>query len=219
MTRWIATALFAVLALVGLRSELHAWIGPLDIVLPGLPLPTDVVRVIDNLTKHDSDTTVEVKFGSTVSQGKLLVARMRVDVTLERTSKNWRGQVLVQLVVPSDVSFSVDLSEIRPEHIRLDVKQRCLIIAMPMPKVEDVTPLLTEVKRENTFRRARFKFLDKDTTHQLQNTMLTEDFLIHARGKGAMHVEEIRKEGRDVLQTFLQRLLQGSAPGVNVVVE
>jgi hypothetical protein len=71
MTRRIATALFAVLVLTCLRGQLHAWIGPLDIVVPSLPSPTDVLKVIDNLSKQDSNTTVEVKFGSTVSQGKL----------------------------------------------------------------------------------------------------------------------------------------------------
>jgi hypothetical protein len=144
---------------------------------------------------------------------------MRVNVAMERTSRNWRGRVVVHMTVPSDVSYSVDLSEIRPEHIRLDFHQRLLIVNMPMPKVEDVTPVLTEVKADNVYKRARFKFYDKETSRALQNTMLTEDYLARARQKGAQETAKIRAQGCRALQAFLQRLLQGSAPGVRVEVE
>jgi hypothetical protein len=219
MPHGIAKGVLAVVVLAVLGGAVHAWIGPLDLVAPGLPSPTDVVKLIDTLTKKDSNTTVDVKFDKTVSQGKLLVARTRVNVSMERTSRNWRGPVIVQLKIPSDISFSVDLSEIRPEHIRLDASKRELIVAMPKPRVEDVTPVLADVKTENTYRRARFKFLDKDTSRDLQNTMLTGDYLDRARQQGEKQLPDVRKQGRGVLEAFLQRLLQGSLAGVKVVVE
>ena len=104
MTRRIAIGMFAVLALGSLEGKLQGWIGPLDLVVPGLPSPTDVVKLIDTLTKKDSTTTVEVKLGNMVGQGKLLVARTRVNVAMERSSRNWRGKVIVQMTVPSDIS-------------------------------------------------------------------------------------------------------------------
>lgn len=45
-----------------------------------LPSPTDVIDIIDLLTRKDSATSVDVRFGKTAGQGKLLVARTRVDV-------------------------------------------------------------------------------------------------------------------------------------------
>jgi hypothetical protein len=219
MTRRIVLVLLGTLAFSASGGTVYAWIGPLDIVMPGLPSPTDVVGLIDALTRKDSKTTVDIKVGDTVGQGKLLVARTRVDVAMERSSCNWRGRVHVYLTVPSEITFSVDLQEIRPEHIRLDAKQRLLIVAMPMPKVDNVTPILAEVKTDNTFKRCRFKFLDKHTSHELQNTMLKEDYLARARQKGEMQLPEIRQQARGVLRVFLQRLIGGSSPGVMVVVE
>jgi hypothetical protein len=219
VTRRIVIGVLAVLALGSPTGRVFAWIGPLDLVVPGLPSPTDVVKLIDTLTQKDSATTVQVKLGNTIGQGKLLVARTRVEVKMERTSRNWRGKVVVQMVVPSDVTYSVDLSEIRREHVRHDVAKRVLIVKMPMPIVEDVTPILTGVKADNTYKRARFKFYDKDTSRALQNTMLTEDYLARARKKSAEETSQIREQGRLALQAFLERLVQGSSPGVRVVVE
>ncbi len=204
--------------LLGQASAVRA-IGPLDLILPGLPSPTDVVKVIDVLTQKDSSTSVDVKMGATVNHGKLLVARTRVNVAMERTSRNWRGPVVVTLTVPSDISYSVDLAKIRPEHIRLDAARGQLIVAMPTPEVEDVTPLLGSVRIDNTYRRARFKLFDADTSRQLQNTMLREDYQARARQTGAAQLPQVREQGKCVLQGFLQRLLGRTFPRVTVVVE
>jgi hypothetical protein len=200
-------------------ASIHAYVGPLDLLSPGLPSPTDVVKLIDVLTRKDSNTSTDVKVGNTIGQGKLLVARTRVDVAMERSSRNWRGRVVVQMKVPSDISYSVDLSKIRPEHIRLDDDKKQLIVAMPAPEVEDVTPLLNAVNIDNNFRRARFKLLDSDISRQLQNVMLREDYQARARKSGADRVPQIREQGKGALQKFLQQLLGRTFPDLTVVVE
>src|SRR4051794_17785612 len=163
---WVAVSLLALLLSPG-----PSWpIGPLGFILPS---PGDVVSLIDTLTKKESATSVDVKKGKTVGQGKLLVARTKVDVAMERSSRNWRGRVLVNVTVPTEISYSIDLREIRPEHITLDAKNRVLIVAMPPLRVEDVTPLLSSLKADNTFKHARFRRMDKDVSQGLQNTMLT----------------------------------------------
>jgi hypothetical protein len=191
----------------------------LSLIAPALPSPSDVVKLIDLLTRKDSDTSVDVKFGKTTGQGKLLIARTRVHVAMERSSRNWRGRVVVGMSVPSDISYSVDLTGIRAEDIRLDEKGHRLIVAMPTPQVEAVTPLLSEVKVDNNYRRARFKILDADTSRELQNAMLREDYQAKARREGEKQIERVREEGKEVLEAFLQRLLAGSFPGLKVVVE
>jgi hypothetical protein len=211
--------LLVLCGLFGPLADLRAYVGPLDIVTPGLPSPTDVIWVIDVLTKKDSETSMEVKVGNTTGQGKLFIARTRVDVAMERSSRNWRGRVVVQMNVPSDINYSVDLSKIRPEHIRLDAKNRRLLITMPMPEVESVTPQLTDLQIDNTFRRARFKVLDGDISRQLQNSMLREDYQARARKAGADRIPQVREQGKDALQAFLQRLLGRSFPGITVVVD
>jgi hypothetical protein len=219
MTRRIALVVLGSFALCGLGGAVQGYVGPLDLMVPGIPSPTDVVKLIDAITRKDTSTTVDVNLGNTVSQGKLLIARSRVDVTLERSSRNWRGRVTVHLTVPSDISYSIDLAEIRPEHIRLDSKQRTLIVQMPLPRVEDVVPVLGDVKTENKFKRCRFKRVDMSTSRELQNTMLKEDYLARAREKAQRQLPEIRLQGRGALQAFLMRLLGGTSPGLTVVVE
>jgi hypothetical protein len=200
-------------------AAVRAYVGPLDLLVPGLPSPTDVVKLIDALTRKDSDTSMDVKLGSTTSQGKLLVARTRVDVAMERSSRNWRGRVVVQMTVPSDISYSVDLARIRPEHVRLDEKKRQLTVAMPTPEVEDVTPLLNTVRIDNTFRHARFKRLDGDTSRQLQNVMLREDYQARARKSALDRLPQVREQGKGALQALLQKLIGRTFPGITVVVE
>lgn len=193
--------------------------GPLDLLITGVPSPGDVVKVIDALTKKDSSTSVDIRFGETFSQGKLLIARTKLDVVIDRSSKNWRGQVLVNMVVPTEVSYSIDLTQIRPEHVRLDPEGKLLFVVMPPPTVEDVTPLLSAIKTENAFKHARFKFFDKNTSRELQNSMLQHDYQIRARRVALQNAEKVRPRGRAVLQAFLQHLLQRSIPGVEVLVD
>jgi hypothetical protein len=218
MTRRTVAGVIGAFLVCALTGMVYAYQTPFDLAASILS-PTDVIGLIDKLTRKDSDTSVSLKVGITTSHGKLLVARTRVDVGLERSSRNWRGRVMVQLTVPSEVSYSVDLAEIRPEHIRVDKKERILTVQMPMPRVEDVTPILADVKTVNTCRHARFKCLDKPMLHELENTMLKEDYLARARQKGEEQLPEIRKQGCEALQEFLQKLISGTCPGVVVVVE
>jgi hypothetical protein len=205
-----------VLCVLGLASDAGAQI---TLLAPVLPSPGDVVKVIDTLTRKDSDTSIDVKMGKTTAQGKLLVARSRVNVALERSSRNWRGRVVVGMTVPSEVTYSVDLTRIKPEHVRPDHANGRLIVVMPTPRVEDVTPLLHEVKIDNAFRRARFEWLDKYTSQELQNVMLREDYQGKARRKAEAHLPRAREEGKAALEAFLQKLLGPSFPGMKVVVQ
>jgi hypothetical protein len=208
----------AVAALAALLVALCAS-GPIPLEVLGLPSPGDVIRVIDTLTKKDSPTSVNVKVGATASQGKLLIARTSVNVEMERSSRNWRGRVVVTMSVPTAITYSVNLADIRAEHVRLDPERKAVVIAMPGPRVEDVTPLLANLKADSTFKRARFKRLDADTGRELQNEMLRHDYLLKARQKGEERIDAVREPGRRVLQAFLEKLLQGTAPGARVIVE
>jgi hypothetical protein len=190
---------------------------PLDMI--GLPGPTDVVHLIDTLTRKDSETSVEVKLGKPVSQGKLLVARTRVEVAMERSTRNWRGPVQVHMTVPSDISYSINLAAIRAENIRVDAKKRLLVVTMPPPEVEDVTPLLPKVTAENSFKRCRFRRFDADACRELQNTMLKEDYQLRARKEGEARLTEVREQARAALADLLETLLRVNCPGIRVRVE
>ncbi|MFO0930330.1 MAG: DUF4230 domain-containing protein [Gemmataceae bacterium] len=207
--------LLSCVLLLGLSAgPAFAFLGPLDLIVPGLPSPGDVIKIIDALTKKDSATSVDVRFGATVSQGKLLIARTKVDVVIDRSSRNWRGQVTVNMVVPTEVSYSIDLQQIRADQIRLDPEARTLTVTMPVPTVEDVTPMLSAIRTENGYNHARFKFFDKHTTRDLQNGMLQHDYQVRARKVALQNLDRVNNQGRMALQRFLQQLM----PGVKVLV-
>jgi hypothetical protein len=216
------TRRFALTLLCGLllgASTVQAWLGPFDLLGPALPNPGDVIKVIDALTRKDSSTSMDVKVGSTIGHRKLLIARTSVEVALERSSRNWRGPVVVRLNVPSDVSYSIDLAKIQAEHLHLDEQKRQLTVTMPPLTVEDVTPRLPSVTIDNAYKRARFKFIDTGVSRELQNVMLREDYQAKARKAGEDQLPKIREEARAALQEFLQKLLAGPYPGLEVVVE
>lgn len=206
----------AVLVLALIAAPAYAALPLLALELIG---PTDVIGLIDHLTKSETPTSVDVQVGAMVSQGKLLVGRLKVNVTMERSSRNWRGQVMSQLTVPTEISYAIELSGIRPEHVRLDVKNKLLVVTMPAPRVESVTPVLAEVKQENTFRAARFRMLDRHVGTEMQNTMLLHDYQARAREAGESHAAAMRAEGRTRLQGLLQTLMAKSCPGLIVLVE
>jgi hypothetical protein len=185
----------------------------------GLPSPLDVVKLLDALTRKDSATTLEVKLGDTISQGKLLVARTQIEVAMDRSNHNWRGPVRVHMTVPSTITYSVDLASIQPEHIRIDAARRLVVVAMPALEVEDVTPLLPSLKTEETFHGARFRRLDGDASRAMQNAMLKEDYQALARQEGENRLPEVWERARAAVQDLLQALLRPSCPDVRVRVE
>jgi hypothetical protein len=194
-------------------------VAQLTLLVPALPSPTDVVKLIDTLTKKDSSTGVDVKLGQTVGQGKLLIATTRMDVHLDRSSRNWRGRVEVRMTIPSEVAYTIDLADIRPEHIRCDHARRVLLVAMPTPRVASVTPDLAAARTERTFKRARFRRLDADVARELQNTILTGDYQARARATAEARLAQIKKSGREPLQAFFEALLSRTLPGTRVIVE
>lgn len=191
----------------------------LPLELLGLPGPTDVLSAIDYLTKKDSKTTVNVKAGKMVSAGKLLVGRLTVDVKLERSTKNWRGKVSSTLVVPSEISYAVDLSELREQHVRVDVEARALIVKMPVPKVEAVTPLLASLKQETGFKGLRWKLTDGHAGTELQHAMLVHDYQAKARELGEKQAAKVREQGRRRFGELLEALLGPAFPGLAFRVE
>jgi hypothetical protein len=84
---------------------------------------------------------------------------------------------------------------------------------------EVVTPLLPDVKIKNDYNRARFKLIDTDTSRELQNVMLREDYQSKARKEAQKHIARVREEGKGPLEAFLRRLLAGSFPGLTITVE
>jgi hypothetical protein len=209
-----ATALLTIWMLAGAS----VWaILPTDLL--GLPSPTEVVRLIDTLTRKDSDTDVQVKLGKAVGQGKLLVSQMHVEVVMDRSSRNWRGRVTVHMTVPTNISYSVNLTAIHAEHIRVDPQQRSLIVTMPPPQVEAVTPVLPEMTAENTFKAARFRRFDGDAARDLQNAMLKEDYQLRARKEGESRLPEVRKQAQAAVADLLQTLLRANCPNIQVRVE
>src|SRR5262249_50759736 len=121
--------------------------------------------------------------------------------------------------IPSEVAYTIDLADIRPEHIRCDHDRRMLVVAMPTPRVASVTPDLAAARTDRTFKRARFKLLDADVARELQNAIPTGDYHANAPARAEARLAEIKKSGREPLQAFFEALLSRTLPGTRVIVE
>jgi hypothetical protein len=208
----LALSLIAVLLVAVPASAL-----PLELL--GLPGPSDVVAAIDYLTKKDSKTKVDVKAGKVTSAGKLLIGRLRVDVKMERSSKNWRGTVSSTIIVPTEISYAVDLADIKPHHVRIDAEERALIVVMPPPRVEAVTPLLSEVRKDTGYRGVRFRMTDGHTGTELQHAMLLHDYQAKAKKVGEEHAAKVRSDGKERFRELLEALLGRAFRGLSFRVE
>ena len=187
-------------------------------LIPGVTSPTYIIKLIDALTRRDKPTLVEATHGATLQEGKLLVARKKMDVRLERSSHNWRGRMVVTLIVPSDITYTVDLRAIRAEHLRLDESKTKVVVTMPTPCVEDVVPMLTEITVDDGFRHARTKLLDRKVALQLQNDMLKKDLLPQTR-LIAECTPDVREQARQALGELLTKVFAGAGVRLEVVVE
>jgi hypothetical protein len=207
--------LLAVLCVALLVGGVLALPLPL-LVMPG---PTDVINALDYLTKKDSPIGVNVKAGPMVSSGKLLVGQLRVDVHLARSSRNWRGKVSSTVRVPTEIRYSLRLSDVQSTHVRIEANSRTLFVRLPALHVETVTPLLPEVERQATYRGVRFKLIDSATTTELQHAMLLHDFQDAARKVGQQSAPLVRDLARARLRQLLELLLRPAYPGLTVQVE
>jgi hypothetical protein len=123
------------------------------------------------------------------------------------------------MTVPTAITYSVNLAAIRPEHVHPDPRHSVVVVVMPTPQVEEVTPLLAELKTDNTFGKCRFRRWDRGASRELQNEMLLGDYQRRARKEGEARLDEVRGPARAALQQLLQALLAANFPGVQVRVE
>ena len=180
--------------------------------------PKILLDLVDGLTRRDTETVGSATQGPIVREGKLIVARRKMDVKLERSSYNWRGRVNVVLKVPSEVTYTIDLKSLRAEHLRIDEEANTVVVTMPEPRIEDVVPTLTAVKVDDAFRQARAKFIDKKVAVELQNAMLKKDLLPHAR-KLAECPPEVREQAREAFGELLEKVFGAAGVKLDVIVE
>jgi hypothetical protein len=205
---------------VALALGLGATVGvayPLPLLL--LPGPTDVIAAVDYLTKKDSAVEVRVKTGKVESRGKLLVGEVRADIHLQRSSRNWRGQVSSSLTVPSEIRYAIDLADLQVAAIRTDAQTGTLYVRLPPVRVETVTPLLPEVQKDVTYRGVRFRLLDAPVATELQHAMLLHDYQSVARQRGESQSALMRDVARARMRQLLEGLLLPAYPGLTVQVE
>ncbi|MFQ3594412.1 MAG: hypothetical protein SNJ82_14635 [Gemmataceae bacterium] len=186
------------------------------LVMPG---PTDVVSLIDHLTRKDSTIDVNVKAGQMVSSGKLLIGQLRVNVNLARTSRNWRGKVTSTLRVPAEIRYAIRLTDVQASTIRIEPNHRLVVVQLPKIYVETVTPLLPETQREEVYRGLRFKLIDWRLSTEMQHAMLLHDFQDVARKLGEGNAPLVRDLARAGLRQLLELLLTPAYPGITVRVE
>lgn len=180
----------------------------------------EIVRAVYVAEKLSTETQEVRLFPQPpIDQTKLVVAKSPITVDVTRTSENWRGMVSVRVTVPCDVSYAVDLSQLRQDDVQWDAKTKLMRLQMPRVEIDTVTPNLKERSTTSTYSGWRFKYYDGSVSSDLEDKLL-DGVQNEARKLAREQVNSVIKSAaRDKLQNFVRKMIQPAVPDAQVVVE
>jgi len=178
----------------------------------------EVVKLVESVTTTDSPIVVKARLRQTFAEQKLQVSKSTIDVSMERTTNNWRGQVRLEMDVPCEITYAIDLSQINPEHLRIEPGKRVLYVKMPPVHVETVSPIIEKMDFRSSFGWGRSRYVDVKTIHSLEND-LRRDCRSEARSRAEKELDSVKKTGQAALQDFLRKLLRTAKVDLEVIVE
>jgi len=178
----------------------------------------EVVQLAESLTRKDSPVDVKARLRHTFAEQKLQVSKTTLDVSMERTTNNWRGSVRVEMEMPCEVTYAIDLSRIGPEHLRVEPGKRVLYVKMPPVQVETVSPIVEKMERRSHFGWGRSRYIDVKATQGLEDD-LRKECRAEARNRAEKELDSVRKTGQAALQDFLRKIFKSAGADLEVIVE
>lgn len=183
------------------------------------PDPVSLIELLDELTRRPTAATTTARLRATFPQQKIQVASSKVDVSVRRGERSWRGEVVADLHVPTTVRYTIDLATLEPRHLRWDPVRRVLRVTAPPVQVESVSPQLSQMEVEHQYRGWRMSLLDAGAAANLERAALRDDYEPEARAAAAAQMPAVRSQARAQLQDLLRKCFRAAAQDVTVVVE
>lgn len=197
--------------------------------VPGLSLETAfkigrrvpigmLVDVLDTVTRSQT-AEATAKLRGVVPQLKLSVYSAEIDVTVEGTDRIWRGTNTVKLSMPAEIQFTLDLEDLKPEHIKWDKARKIFKVKLPKVKIGAVAPRLEDQKievSESVFRPTWFR---GGNATELVQQLTREHYRPRAVELAEKRMEDAQRAARDQVRDLLRRLWLDKDSGIEIVVE
>jgi hypothetical protein len=187
------------------------WIAAAEAVI-------ELVKLVEKTTQHDTPTVVKARLRQTIGEQKLQVSKTNLDVNMDKSTSNWRGSVRVLMDVPCEITWTMDLSQINPSHLRLDAGRRMLHVKAPPIHVESVSPIIEKMEFRSEFGWGRSRYVDVKTVQSLE-AALRSSCRSEARSRAEKEADSVRKQGQAALQEFLRKVFKGAGVDLEVIVE
>jgi hypothetical protein len=178
----------------------------------------ELVKLVEKTTRSDTPMVVKARLRQTIGEQKLQVSKTNLDVNMEKSTSNWRGSIRVVMDVPCEITWTMDLSQINPSHLRLDAGRRVLYVKAPPIHVESVSPVLEKMEFRSEFGWGRSRYVDVKMVQSLEAN-LRSGCRSEARSRAEKEADSVRKQGQAALQEFLRKVFKGAGVDLEVIVE
>jgi hypothetical protein len=179
----------------------------------------DVVSLLDDLGPGKTKPNVKARVRALVPQMRLCVYSARVDVTVSDYSPGRIGRIYMELSMPSDVDYTVDLRSMGTEHLRWDAKRKILRVKLPPVAVGNVCPRLEEEEISTRFSGMRYYWFNGAAKANLERKLRREDYRPAAREEAEKRLPDAVRAGRDQVKLLLKKLLVPATSDIEVIVE
>jgi hypothetical protein len=179
----------------------------------------DVISLLDDLGPGKTKPKVKARVRSLLPQMRLCVYSAKVDVTVSDYSPGRLGKIEMELSMPADVDYIVDLRSLEPQHLKWDAKRKILRVKLPPVAVGNVCPRLDEEEVTTRFTGMRYYWFNAAARANLERKLRREDYRPAAREEAEKRLSDAVRAGRDQVKLLLKKLLVPATSDIEVIVE
>jgi hypothetical protein len=180
----------------------------------------DLIALLDDLGPGKSTPEVRARVRKIIPQLQLRVHSARVDVTVKDVSPGRLGSIEMELSMPADVEYIVDLKEMGPEHLKWEAARKILRVKLPEVKVGNVSPRLDEEEvSEPRYTGMRYFWFNGAAKAHLERKLRREDYRPAAQAEAEKRLPDAARAARDEVRGLLKKLLLPVGSDIEVLVE
>ncbi len=180
----------------------------------------DVLALLDDLGPGNTTPEVRARVKDLIPQLQLRVHTARLDVTVTDRSPGRLGSIEMELSMPADVEYIVDLKTMGPESLKWEAARKILRVKLPPVIVGNVSPRLDEESVSTPrYTGVRYFWFNGAAKANLERKLRREDYRPAARAEAEKRLPDAVRAGRDQVKNLLKRLLLPIGSDVEVIVE
>jgi len=181
---------------------------------------TEVLALLDDLGPGKTTPEVRAKVKDLIPQLQLRVHSARLDVSVKDVTPGRLGSIELELTMPADVEYIVDLKTMGPESLKWEAGRKILRVKLPPVVVGNVSPRLDEEEMSvPRYTGVRYFWFNGAAKANLERKLRREDYRPAARAEAEKRLPDAVRAGRDQVKQLLKKLLLPIGSDVEVIVE